>query len=81
MATLGVGLLKLLATLIEVSSPGTPRLYESEFLKTKNFGLNLQHIFRLHQKNENFHVKKQGDLFHGLYRPIEFTNQLQVITA
>ena len=70
MATLGVGLLKLLATLIQVSSPETPRLYGTEILKTKNFGLNLGHIFRLHQKNENFHF--------GLYRPIEFTNQLQV---
>ena len=38
MATLGVGLLKLLATLIQVSRPETPRLYGTEFLKTKNFG-------------------------------------------
>ena len=41
MATLGVGLLKLLVTLIQVSSPETPRLYGTESLKTKNFGLNL----------------------------------------
>jgi hypothetical protein len=37
MATLGAGLLKFLATLIQVSSPKTPRLYETEFLKIKNF--------------------------------------------
>ena len=78
MATLGVGLLKLLATLIQVSRPETLRLYGTEFLKTKNLGLNLGPIFRLHHKNENFHFTKQGDLFHGLYLPIEFTNQLQV---
>ena len=75
MATFGVGLLKLLATLIQVSSPETPRLYGTEFLKTKNLGLNLGPIFRLHHKNENFHVTKQGD---RLYLLIEFTNQLQV---